>query len=275
MKKLFWLLVLLPSFAIGSGIYNPGSGGGGGATVSVPPYAVLYSTTGTNIVGSSSFTYTGSSLAVTGVSSTTYTGVSTIYLTSATFDVTLSSMVMGPTNLNGSYGTVGQVFTSAGQGSTPTWTTVTGSTIGLVLQSSQSINSSVTSTSGSSFSVTKSSVTLTPKYVNSMFLIAVTGNLCIDGNANYNAEGTIMRKIGTGAYTDLSNSGTGSTTIQAPYVASMGVRIASAGMYFKDLPNTTSQITYAAGVASSDGSHNAYWNCNSNDTYVTVTEISQ
>lgn len=77
MKKLLLIVSLLlasRSWAANSQVFNActgcpdyvGTGGGGGTpTVSVSTNSVLYSSNGTNIVGSSSFTYNGSSVSIT------------------------------------------------------------------------------------------------------------------------------------------------------------------------------------------------------------------
>lgn len=98
---------------------------GGGGSPSAPNYSVQVDSNGA-FGGSSNFTYDGSTLTVSGVAVTTFTNVSSFTVSGAYFDVSASTTNLGRLRLNGSAGTNGQVLTSGGAGTIPTWTTVSG-----------------------------------------------------------------------------------------------------------------------------------------------------
>jgi hypothetical protein len=162
------------------------------------------------------------------------------------------------------YGSSGQVLTSNGSGSAPSWGSVT-MPAGSIIQVLQAINNTIYSIgAASNTTLTNMSITITPRNSSSRFLIKFTGSFGYSGGAtfalNVFRDSTNLNQMSSGTYNGMQggiiNGGSAPT----------------GGISFVDSPATASAITYTIRV-SNDGT--LFVGRRSADTFSAISQIMQ
>lgn len=158
-----------------------------------------------------------------------------------------------------SYGTSGQVLTSAGSGAAPTWSTPSSGVVKQVVQATRSTGTNTTSTS---YVTSNLSVSITPSSSSNKILIIFHAHCSKDGDSgiwlSLRRGATQISEFIGNAYFDV-NGNVGGTSCSITYL---------------DSPATTSSTTYEIFFRSQSGTSTAKMFINSAMGTITAMEIA-
>ena len=162
---------------------------------------------------------------------------------------------------------VDQIQTAAG--AVPTANSLGLNTTGSVLQvRHHTVDPGTSSTSSLTLVATGLTIDITPRDVNSSFLIMMSMNECyMPASASSHAMGFAIARNGSRL------SDTDQATINYSNSASAGATYFNYNLHSYDSPNTTSTITYSGMLKSRYGT-TVYWNGDNTPAFLTVIEIA-
>lgn len=140
---------------------------------------------------------------------------------------------------------------------------------GQVIQAVSASYTGQTSVSGTTWTSTGLTASITPKSASSKILVLVSGNALYTGSSGNEAFLTIYRNS-----TNLANNPAGTIYQQAMFcLYSPSTILTGNSIKYLDSPATTSSTTYTLYVAAYTG-QTVYFNGNSTTSYITLLEVA-